>query len=485
MRKKLLAIVTVCALAMTSVVGCGNNNGGADDGTAGTNNGGNSDSTEDGDEEGGESEETIPENVITGSLDAEDAFVVWSWNTEIGARMDYFLEAYPEYADRIVYVNTGGSDYYQDKLDAILSDPSNAEYPDVIGLEADYILKYTNSDYTLDVKSIGITDEDMQYMYQYTIDTATVEDAVKALSWQAAPGAFTYRSDLAEEILGVTSPEEMQEKVATWDGFLEVAAEMKENGIKVLSGVDDVKRVYLAAREEAWVVDDVLQIEDVIYDYMDMAKTLYDNDYTNQTAQWSDAWNAGCALTESTESLDPVFAYFGCTWFLQWTIAPQSKGGDFGDDITVETSTYGKWNMCVGPQAYYWGGTWLAATKDCSDTDLAAELIRFMTCDVENLKNVAKTDLDYVNNTKAVEELLDEGEGAFDFLDNDQNYLQFFYDVAADIKIAPLCAEDANINSALDVQVNAYVTGQKDKDNAIADFQSAVLDQFGYLDVAE
>lgn len=40
-------------------------------------------------------------------------------------------------------------------------------------IEADYALKYVNSDYTLDVKDVGLTDDDLKDMYQYTKDIAT------------------------------------------------------------------------------------------------------------------------------------------------------------------------------------------------------------------------------------------------------------------------------------------------------------------------
>jgi alanyl-tRNA synthetase len=36
-----------------------------------------------------------------------------------------------------------------------------------------------------------------------------------------------YRADLAEQYLGVTTPEEFQEKVADWDTFMDTAAELK------------------------------------------------------------------------------------------------------------------------------------------------------------------------------------------------------------------------------------------------------------------
>ena len=133
----------------------------------------------------------LPESIITGDTSREDAFYVYCWNADVKNNViNYFLKFYPEYADRIVYVDTGGSNFYQQKLDPILADPNNPQYPDLFAAEMDYIMKYTNSDYSLDVAELGITEADMANMYPYTVQAATVDGKVKALSWQAAPGAM-------------------------------------------------------------------------------------------------------------------------------------------------------------------------------------------------------------------------------------------------------------------------------------------------------
>ena len=49
---------------------------------------------------------------------------------------------------------------------------------------------------------------------------------LKGASWQAAAGGYCYRTDLAEQYLGVTTPEEMQAKVADWDTFWATAKEV-------------------------------------------------------------------------------------------------------------------------------------------------------------------------------------------------------------------------------------------------------------------
>lgn len=154
-----------------------------------------------------------PENEVTGDA-TDDSFVVWGWNDDIKKILDGpFKEAYPDDYERIVFVNTGGSDYYQSKLDPVLDDPSNELYPDMMGLEVDYVQKYVNSDWVQNVADLGITADDYANSYQYNLDLGSdVDGNVRALFWQATPGCYAVRADLAEKYLGTTDPAALAEK---------------------------------------------------------------------------------------------------------------------------------------------------------------------------------------------------------------------------------------------------------------------------------
>lgn len=414
----------------------------------------------------------LPESIITGDTSREDAFYVYCWNADVKNNViNYFLKFYPEYADRIVYVDTGGSNFYQQKLDPILADPNNPQYPDLFAAEMDYIMKYTNSDYSLDVAELGITEADMANMYPYTVQAATVDGKVKALSWQAAPGAMMYRRSLAKKYLGTDDPAEVQEYFSDWNKMIESGKTIldKSGGAtKLFSGVDDVKRVYQAARQNAWYDEnDKLVVEDTMSNYMDFAKSLYDNGLTNNTAQWSAEWSANAAT-------DNTFAYMGCTWFLHWCLKAYSGGTAVGE------GTYGDWAMTAGPQEYYWGGTWLVASKECSDKELAGLIMKATTCDTTIMKDICENTLDYVNNKQAIAELITEGKGAYDFLGG-QDFLSYFSPLADAIKLPAMCAEDFYITQRFDDQVTEFVNGNKTKEQAIDDFLNNVIDVYPYL----
>ena len=157
---------------------------------------------------------------------------------------------------------------YQIALDEALkaqSKKADNEKVDMFLFEADYALKYVNSDYTVDVKDLGITDNDTKDMYQYTKDIATADGKLKGLSWQATPGLFAYRTDIAEEVLGTSDPVAVQALLSDWTKFDTVAAQMKTKGYNMLSGYDDAYRVFsnnisqpLVNSEKKIVIDEQL-----------------------------------------------------------------------------------------------------------------------------------------------------------------------------------------------------------------------------------
>jgi len=341
--------------------------------------------------------------------------------------------------------------------------------------EADYIKKYVNSDNTIPVSDLGITEDDLSKMYEYTLTIPTDQrnNTVKGLSWQACPGSMMYRTDLAKKFLGVDSPEAMQEKVKDWDSFLAAAREVKEKSggkTKMLSGPDDIQRVFLGAKTEAWVDESQnFNIDQKVLDYMDTYKTLVQEDLTNGTEQWTEQWNANCAN-------DSTLAYFGCTWFLHWTIKAKCGGEKMGE------GTYGKWAMCQGPSTYYWGGTWLCASANCSDKELAGKIMKTLCCDTDTMYDIASETLDYVNNKDSVQKMIDDKKGSYEFLGG-QDFLAVFAPLAEKVDVSWMSAYDQKINDALNNQLKQYATDKKDKDTAIADLKKAVKNDYPAVNV--
>lgn len=465
MKKKVISVLLSTAMVASLLAGCGSGSDSAapaaDDGAA---------ATEEAPAEEAAAEEAPAEDAAADTAASGDKFYIYSWNTELQERLKFVTDAHPELADRIEYVNVGDSAIYQEKIDQLLQTPDAEDYPDMIAFEAGYIMKYTNSDFTLPVTDCGVTEADLSEMYPYTITIATDkrDGSLKGVSWQACPGSFMYRTDLAESILGVTSPEEMQAKIGSWDDFLDTAREIKEksgDATRILSSNGDVTEVFKSNKTEPWVDDaGVFHMDPAMEEYMDVVKVLEQEDLTQKTTTWSDEWNAG-------PSTDAVFGYFGCTWFLHWTIKANCGGSAVGE------GTYGLWNMCQGPVPYYWGGTWLGATAGCSDKEMAGTIMKALCCDTEIMTKMSEETLDYVNNKAAMKTLSDAGKGAYDFLGG-QDFIAVFSPLAEDVDVSWMSAYDQKVQELMQTQLDAYAAGEKDKDTAIADFKAAVADAY-------
>ena len=280
MKKKLLSVLLSVAMVATMLAGCGAKEEAA------------APAEEAAVEEAAPAEEA--EAAAPAEETAGEPFYVYSWNTEAGDRIrDYVSSINPEVAERMVYVNVGDSAIYQEKIDALLQTPDAEDYPDLIAAEAAYIMKYTNSDYTLPVTDLGITEADLAEMYPYTIQIATDQrdGSLKGLSWQACPGSFMYRRSLAEKYLGTSDPAEVQEYVKDWDTFIETAKMINEKSggaTKILSSNDDIQNVFFSNKSEPWVNADKQFVYDASLDkMMDVYYELEQNDLTAKTTCWS------------------------------------------------------------------------------------------------------------------------------------------------------------------------------------------------------
>ena len=131
---------------------------------------------------------------------------IWCWNDEFQSRFNDYYPGVKEIADdkstttldngvTVKWtINPNDNNNYQNKLDEALLKQDSAAADDKIDIfliEADYALKYVDSEYTLDVKKdVGLTDDDLKDQYQYTKDIVTVDGVPEDTTWQAQPGPF-------------------------------------------------------------------------------------------------------------------------------------------------------------------------------------------------------------------------------------------------------------------------------------------------------
>ncbi len=391
------------------------------------------------------------------SADGE-AIHVYSWNEELGSRIDsHFRTKYPELSDLVIYENLDvsgtGEEYKTGIQNAVSADDDNV--PSVVAADNDVALYFAQQDWAIPVTDAGLTLDMYKNAYQYTIDYATVDGNLMAMTWQATPGCFVYRTDVAEEVLGTSDPDEVQEYVKDWDTFLDTAAKMKEAGKYMVSGPDDLKYAFIDQKTSPWVSDGKLNIDSCVEDYLNTSKEIYDNDYSLKSAMWSSEWTANMSSGD-------VFGYFGCTWFVQWSLAEDSQG---------------MWNVCVGPVSYHWGGSYMLITDKCPNKELAAFLIYTLCCDTDTMYDLYADDYDFPNNQEAVANLIADGVGANPILDG-QDPLAQWDEAAKGLSLQYATSYDATFNGYLDSAAATFWSEGQSVDDAIANVKEQVANAY-------
>lgn len=166
---------------------------------------------------------------------------------------------------------------YQNALDEALKKQDSAAADDKIDLflvEADYALKYVDTDYTLDVvNDLGVSKDALANQYKYTQDIVTdSKGALKGASWQACPAGMIYRRDIAKKVFKTDDPEKIQELFKDWDSFKAASKKLKDAGYLTTASVNDTYRVFSNNVTSKWVENKKINVDENIKAWVDMSK---------------------------------------------------------------------------------------------------------------------------------------------------------------------------------------------------------------------
>ncbi|MFY9286177.1 MAG: carbohydrate ABC transporter substrate-binding protein [Tissierellaceae bacterium] len=420
---------------------------------------------------------------------------IWGWNDEFqGLFKDYFegKGKVPDGVEVKFTIVPNDDNAYQNALDEALLNQENAaadEKIDLFLVEADYALKYVDSDYTLDIiKDVGLTQEDIAGQYKYTQEIVTdSKGAIKGTSWQATPGLFAYRRSIAKDVLGTDDPAEVQKALSTWEDFYDVAEKAHAKGYKMLSGYDDSYRTFSNNVSQPWVDSEKrIIIDDNILKWIEQTKEFTDKGYNNKTSLWDDAWAADQGPGGK------VFGFFYSTWGINFTLLGNALETPLPDGLTAtsdpeaykEATTgngiFGDYAVIEGPQNYYWGGSWLCAAAGSDNLELVQEIMRTMTCDPETLITITKDRQDFTNNIEAMETLANDDNFASAFLGG-QNHIKLFAESAKGIDMSNISPYDQGLNEGIQTAFRDYFNGTVDYDTALDNFYKAAIEKYPEL----
>lgn len=467
MKKKALSGLLCAAMAVSLVAGCSSQS--TQENAQGTK------------ETTGSGETTGEAAAETKAQSGEGKVVnIYVWNDEFKARYeDYYASKLPE-GYTVNFVTTPNKDNaYQNALDEALLNQDNAKADDKVDMflvEADYILKYVNSDYTVDLKDIGITDDDLSKQYDYTkVIAQDANGAQKGISWQACPGLYIYRRSIAKDVLGTDDSKEVQNAINDWDSFDKTAAKMKEKGYYMVSGFDDTYRTFSNNVSAPWVKDNQVTIDPGMERWVDQTKEFTDKGYNQKTILWDSEWAAG----QGPEA--KVFGYFMPAWGVDFVMAGNSlaKAEADGGKLEAGNGSFGDWAATTGPESYNWGGSWICAAKGTDNPDIIADIMKTICCDDATMKTIVEEKNDFANNKTVMEEMA-KSDYKSDFLGG-QNPLQMYCEAAEKIDMSKISPYDQGLNEDFQTSMHDYFNGTVDKDTAIKNFYTAISEKYPEL----
>jgi multiple sugar transport system substrate-binding protein len=408
---------------------------------------------------------------------------LYSFTEEVPGMVQKYIETHPDFGYTVnstVVATTDGA--YQPALDQALL-AGGADAPDIYCAEAAFVLKYTQGDmssYAAPYADLGIdvaAATKAADIAQYTIDIGTrpSDSALVGLGYQATGGAFIYRRSLAKDTWGTDDPAEIAKKIGPgWEQFFTAAAELKAKGYGIVSGDGDIWHAFENSSEKGWIVDGKLYLDPAREAFLDNAKILKDNGYSNDTRDWQDAWFADMQGIGA----QPIFGFFGPAWLINYVMAGHSGGTAVGE------GTFGDWAVCEPPVGFFWGGTWVLANTNSEKKEAVGQLINWITlqCDEQGLQYMwANGTLNGEGGTKdtvASGTVMSISNGELAFLGG-QNMFDVFVPANQFANGKNLTQYDESINLIWRDTVRAYTAGNLTRDEAIATFKQTVTDQLG------
>lgn len=337
---------------------------------------------------------------------------ILTWDSQVEQAIKAVNKIYPSYTKNIEVikyeVGGGSAEYYALVQQKLANNPKATFIVLMDSAKLDVLL---STGVFTDLDKLGLTDAYSQ-SYPYTRKAGTYKGKLVAMTPEATPGAFMFDPDIAQKVLGTSDPEKVQKMIGTADGYLSVAAKMKEAGYYMTSGASK----YTMSGCEGILNN---MIGDTSYSYEDnskvfmlseadkktvekIAKATRRNGYDTGSSMWSSAWVADMTSGK-------VFGWFSGTW------------GQYS--ITFDKPMA----ACQGPFAYNWGGTYYAIKSGRQD-EAAVQFLKALCCDPSVMGSLG----DLPNNTVAAQKVVSKGKNPA-AMKNNQNIYKVFDKMARSI----------------------------------------------------
>jgi maltose-binding protein MalE len=379
----------------------------------------------------------------------------WHFNKDEGPNIvKAFNAAYPNVKVNISII-PDKDQQYQNKITSAVRAGSGV--PDVFPAEAAFVKRFVempDAYAELNDKAVDIVGN----MIPYTVAVgADSNGSLRALSHQAAAGAVAYKKGAAKKYLGTDDPTAIADMLSTSEKMLQTAKTLKEKSagkVSLFPTFEEPQKMYVGGRNQGWVIDNKLVIDQKMLDFVDFAKQLRDNKYEASFDQWSPAWSA------AIDADDKALVWACPTWGVPWIVGSNDKKAADGN----------RWGIAKPPFPFFWGGTWFGIYSKSDKQDLAWEFLKFFTADNDAMKKWAVENQDFPNNLTVISQGAGEtskimGVDLFKF------YEPFVKDINGNI----LTKYDDTIENAFVDTMRSYLAGKiKTKEDMLKTFKDKV-----------
>ena len=212
-----------------------------------------------------------------------------------------------------------------------------------------------------------------------------------------------------------------------------------------------------------WVDDGLnLQFDTQIEAWMDQAKTFSENGYTINTGIWDQPKNDQMFADGKT------MCFFGPAWYFNFCM---------GNAQDPDKGCYGDWAIVQGPQAHFWGGTWLMASASSDNPTMLADVMDTFINDEEVCSNLVANEAQFSNNQAVNAKFAADPEYGNAFLGG-QNDVAIFVELAKNIKFENQTIYDQIINEQLQANWREYCQGTVSEDEAMTNFYKAINENY-------
>ena len=360
---------------------------------------------------------------------------------------------------KVVFKQTPSTDgAYQKSLDDAIK---NGDDMDLFLVEADYAKKYTIDGVALPLGELGITNEELADQFAYTQQVVTSDGVLYGSSWQTCGAGMIYNREIAKEVLGSDDPDTVQAAVSDWDKFEEVAGKMKDAGYLMTPRASTTYRVFSNNVSTPWVVDNKINLDESIKKWIDMSKRMVDAKQTKT----GDLWNTEDAFNKNT-----TFCVFGPAWYFNFCM-----GYDESDDVE-SIAEKGGWGLCQGPQAHYWGGTWICVGANTDNIKTCSDVVKTMTLDKDVLKKLVEEQSQDCNSKELAAQYANDPNFGNKILGG-QNPYAIFSKCIDQIDVSVMTENDQYFNEQIQLAMDEYFDGKLSYDDAYAQFEQKVKEK--------